>query len=665
MGIERFFIALSKKFNIVKNFKETNYDDILDAKYIYMDFNSVIHNISSGLLKELNLNNTIMEFSELNELIIKHVNEYLINFLKRFDAEKISLLYIALDGYPTFAKIIEQKKRRYVGELLEYITNYYNNNNILPNLWGKNNISPGTIFMDKMNDFLLNFKYKNINIEISTTDEKGEAEMKILDLINLLSLNNSDRVIFFSPDADVILLSMISTNFKNIDIIKYDNNKLLYSIIDITLLTQSIYDFCIGRLEKTAINELNLKKLMHDIVFIFTMFGNDFLPRCESIQTNLDIIFIIDIYLINYIDINSYILDKSTINYKVLYNYFKLLSKHEKRLLFRNAFMNMYLNYNNNNQKNFIIDLYNIKNFKNNFNNPIFGQPFNNLYDNILNFVEPQKLKFDDNKYGCLNFYLINKIKLIDLIKDYIQENEDLPLNSLITKKLNRDSLPKYEKVHPINYTSNLPKHIEMMKNMSDTEKTQYMMDNKLDKYFEIFYPVNSFLKHCIKSKHIDHNYYYLKYFNNNSLKKIVKEYLVGLEWIHEYYFSRKNLNELWYYPYSKVPLFDSIITYFTPHNIINKATLDITPYQHLLYVIPIDIDNLDKLKTLFPEKCLGEVKNFIKKNPTYFYNINKIYKSNNYNNLLDCSQSVFLNKCHLHMLDTVIDINLFKNDKF
>ena len=33
---------------------------------------------------------------------------------------------------------------------------------------------------------------------------------------------------------------------------------------------------------------MNIKKVTKDLVFIFTIFGNDFLPKCEAIQTNYD-----------------------------------------------------------------------------------------------------------------------------------------------------------------------------------------------------------------------------------------------------------------------------------------------------------------------------------------------------------------------------------------
>ena len=58
-------------------------------------------------------------------------------------------------------------------------------------------------------------------------------------------------------------------------------------------------------------------------------------------------------YLINLIN-HDYIIENSNINSKSLYHFFDLLKTHERRLLFRNAFINIYYNYNIINQINFI-----------------------------------------------------------------------------------------------------------------------------------------------------------------------------------------------------------------------------------------------------------------------------------------------------------------------
>jgi len=135
-------------------------------------------------------------------------------------------MYIALDGTPSLSKMLEQKKRRFVGDFQSQLLEPYKSTFS----WSKNNISPGTLFMNKITKFLSNIKsvinkekikeedlildldkynfYNKIKkFEYSDTNAPGEAEMKILDL--MIDLPN-EPIIFYSPDSDVILLSLIS-----------------------------------------------------------------------------------------------------------------------------------------------------------------------------------------------------------------------------------------------------------------------------------------------------------------------------------------------------------------------------------------------------------------------------------------------------------------------
>ena len=630
MGIEQFFSTISKQFNVVTIIKDTNYD-IIDIDYIFMDFNSVIHNISSSMENVDDL------------LIIENINIFLINFLKRFNLDKLKLLYIGLDGVPSFSKILEQRKRRFVGNIINSLFDKKNH-------WSKNNISPGTNFMDTLSKYLHDLKICP-NIKISDSNEIGEGEMKILDLIN--NLNPDDKVIFFSPDSDVILLSMISIN-NNIKIIKQEKKYNIYSIINISVLKEIIYKYCLERVNI----ELIFDRLIHDLVFIFSIFGNDFLPKCESINTNLDILFLIDMYLINLID-NDYIIENSNINSKSLYHFFDLLKTHERRLLFRNAFINIYNNYNIINQINFIIDLYKLKKNSSLYGTK-FGEPFYNFYNNVLSFINPIKLNIKHEKYGYLYFYLMEKNKLLNLIlntSDIIST-----INSIINVKISSyDEYSQYQPIRVNEFKSNFGRHANMIKNLTDpNERELYLIENKLDKYFKIFNPINEFFRRSIKLKKIDIDYYYKTYFNYNTEKQIVDEYLKGLRWVYQYYFIRKDIDCLWHYPYNKTPLFETIIKYYTPHNIIipiKGRILDIEPHEQLLYITPKCSD--EELNKLFPEKYIKKIKKFMLNYSKYFLENITIIKEG----MFDCSTSHFVNKCNYKLLDNIIDITEFVRD--
>ena len=80
MGIEKFFSTLYQNFNIIKNLDLNNNNKYLSGKILLLDFNSIIHNVSSNILTELN-NNDIINNLSINEIeyrIIENINKFII-----------------------------------------------------------------------------------------------------------------------------------------------------------------------------------------------------------------------------------------------------------------------------------------------------------------------------------------------------------------------------------------------------------------------------------------------------------------------------------------------------------------------------------------------------------------------------------------------------------
>ncbi len=715
MGIEKFFSTVNRNFNVTSQLDlvNTSTQDLIQTKYLLIDFNSIIHNVSSKLISELNQSRSSkysnFKVEDIDIMIIKEVNDFLITMLEKIDLNNLEYVYIGIDGVPTFAKILEQKKRRFIGDFVEKLLEKYS----LPFNWSKNNISPGTVFMDKINKYLLNIKYITKNrlikkedlilkpkdyefftkikkFSFSDSNSEGEGEMKIYDVINQLDIKNKDSIIFYSPDADVILLSMISKYSDNIQVLRYNNDSEDLSIINIKLLKTVIYDYCVERIQGSDYSDLNMKKLIKDIVFVFTIFGNDFLPKCESIQTNLDFLFLIDMYLINLLN-HGHIVSDNDIVSSVFLNYLNLMRVHEKRLLFRNSYLNVYQNYNYANQKNFLIDLFKLKNMEqsniDDFIAKKFADPFYNFYNNLLFYIDPFKIKellikSKDSKgrqFGSLNFYFLERNKLIDVIKEAL--NTVLPINSLVTVDLKEiEGEEKYEKLRYVQFQSKLKKHIMNMKDLSPRDTELYLINNKLDRYYTLFNPINEFYGNVLKTRKINETYYYQKYFNNHDRKNVVTAYLRGFRWVFNYYFNRNksSVDETWYYPYFKAPLFETIVSNYNQsvfeHSVKGKK-LEIDPLAQLLYITPIrlsDSSNPDFYK-LFAEfnsnkfvneEFVKKIKGFIEKHPQFFYNLDELYRVINTGslkkNLFDCSHSSFISKCHYQILNYVVDINQF-----
>ena len=157
MGVERFFSSVRNEFNISID-TEYPYKKI-KSKYIFIDFNSIVHVLSAHLINQYNLKkkNNLNEFE--NELI-ERIEEYLFNlFTLNAHSDELEYIYICIDGVPTMGKIYEQKKRRYMAALIAHI---YDKKNIKTQSfsWEKNNISPGTTFMKKLEDYLNNDMFR-------------------------------------------------------------------------------------------------------------------------------------------------------------------------------------------------------------------------------------------------------------------------------------------------------------------------------------------------------------------------------------------------------------------------------------------------------------------------------------------------------------------------
>ena len=296
MGIERFFSAINKNFDVV--------DEIMLGKKIkcnafLIDFNSIIHYTSSKLLNEMNkkeIETELINLDEIEDKIILEVKNYLDDLLLKVDTK---LVYIALDGVPTLAKMLEQKKRRFIGDLIDKLVSKY----ALPYNFNKSLISPGTKFMKKVITYLNNEEFQNDTI-ISDTNDTGEGEFKILDYIRK---NKIDDFVIYSPDADLIVLSMIlwtENKESKIKILRFDSNTEVLNIIHIN----SLINYFVFYQEERIKMEIEPIKFIRDLCLIFTIFGNDFLPKIEQISVNMDLYLLFDLYLINLVD-NGYILN--------------------------------------------------------------------------------------------------------------------------------------------------------------------------------------------------------------------------------------------------------------------------------------------------------------------------------------------------------------------
>ena len=264
MGIERFFSSLNRQFDVVTDLKEP-YKKI-DSTHLLIDFNSIIHNVSSKMLSDINkfkqkkLKKLDFEFTTMDtfeKVLISQVKKSILDMLTdNFVSNNLLYIMLAIDGVPSFAKMIEQKKRRYIGDLLSNLMKKFE----LPVEWSKNNISPGTKFMDLMSKGLKDKQFldkcKTIcnNLEgifVSDIYNPGEGEMKIMSCLRSLK-NTINKICVYSPDSDMILLLMLLDI--PVTLLRYDQQKSqkeeqkIFNQIDVQVFKNELINYCNSRL---------------------------------------------------------------------------------------------------------------------------------------------------------------------------------------------------------------------------------------------------------------------------------------------------------------------------------------------------------------------------------------------------------------------------------
>jgi 5'-3' exonuclease len=732
MGVERFFSSIRNEFNITIN-TEYPYKKI-HGKYFFIDFNSIIHVLSAHLINIYNLNKKTNKDDFVKDLI-NEIEKYVFDMLKlNLYNNEIEYIYVCIDGVPTMGKIYEQKKRRYMASLIQFIgeKEKISKQNFS---WAKNNISPGTIFMSNLETYLTSDKFKekikNIcpNLKeyyFSGTNEKGEGEYKI---INLIRNKINERTIVYSPDSDMIILLMMLKN-DNV-ILRYDQqysqldenfNGKQYNILYVNEFKNVLLDYIYKR--KNPYITIDNNRIINDIILIFTIFGDDFLPKLENFRVNSDIYIIIDYYILNYQD-NGYLLNNDkTIKLVSFHSFLNLLSINEKLFLQRNKLQTIYSNYNKVEKDLFSYNMYV-------FREMVFELIWKFIYENrdsfngqtvnphnIGNFINvKQFLKYIENennvdiveigKYSKRYFkYAKNKIypelKKI-FIENYINIIKYITVETFYnnTKKFNNKKIlnqynknyylieSKFEfmndfllfmyynslqmpfnmelnkeepRLNKNNFDSKLFPHKRNLLNLNDKESFLYKIEYKLDNFYNIMNPKDKFYDYYnYNDKDYENNYNKLYSINDN----VIMEYIKGIYWVTNYYFGN-SFDPTWYYKIGRTPLLSSITRYLNKNkfrdNSLNKE-LNLTPISQILFITPINYNNdiLSQVDFINYENKNKLVK-FIKDNKKFYYDLDKIYNNiiNGNSKNIDCSANVFLSKCHLHFLENEININEF-----
>ncbi len=588
----------------------------------------------------------------LSLLVIYVIGESINELIKDtfIDSDIIKMIYISIDGTPSKGKLIEQISRSYsssfVHSMNDLILNKYKYEmntmykDYNPYLfektkfeWTKYHIQPGTKFMGNLSKFLKdktflqNIVLKDFNkdlyskVILSDFREVGEGEIKLLNYIKHAIakkiLDQNDTISIYSPDADLILLSsLIPFDYIN-NIILYrhsdSNKKFKYWSIDIKKFKALLFNKLQNMSDNPIEMELEcLQRYVNDIVFVFSLFGDDFVPRISSYHASMHFDHILNCY-VHILEDNTYLTDtiNLTINNKMFRELIRYLSIYENNAMVETSLNENFENFRKWDKKGFhdILGKYD-EYWMVILNKSIVCY---NLIKNIfqrrnieveevnqqLKVLENSHSKYIDILYKDLIFQRPNRrlitsenesiileeeikkddsdlIYSLKFFKEYFVWYRQMPrLRTLVLKKNdilepeynNTNVLHKYELVKKsfikMKSCSYLNWSKKLKKNENITDKLGFIDGLKSVSRYTLPYYYFSSKLHFGKEFERSKNIYYKHKLNVNNryqLDQCIEKYLNGLMWVFYSYNSIKNpLMNFWTYGKHNAPLIQNI----------------------------------------------------------------------------------------------------------
>lgn len=709
MGVDKFYKTLTTMPIMQNIIISTNK---IKVNYLYIEINYIIYKIEKEIENDLNyllfsiiekkyddkthkiatklnfsLENTtpeqfnifFLQNDILVQIIIHNIEKYINNIITTYTTKNdIETIFISFDGIPQMSKIIEQKKRKYNDYIISEIKKIISNNSTLKNDFFENkktfehyktqlkNVLDWNMLTKKLLNHLneldiYKFAPNLINYIISNNDISGEGEKKIME--HILNINKKQGTYMIcSPDNDVILLSMLGTSIlDNTNFILLNDIENKVDLIDINTINKNFSTSIRKNKYMTSIYEIHDKNIIYDLIVIFTLFGNDFIPKMESINVyNIDMLINQYCYILSNF---GHLVNQSnslfSLNYINLFHYLENISTMEHELL---------------------VDTY-LKNNCRDYKELVKISENNSVYTAIINYVD----NVNNNKTESIYF------KKWALVVESMTENNKLSIN--ITNKSEKD-INKFFK--SILQFGNLK-----IREINSQNDNIIKSDNITGEYFDkiVIKKINLGkieINYINKKYVISYSNYYkniLQYYTNNfniigqlsdetyffpdknqldKLYHVIDKYLQGIIWIFDHYFNKNNFQyngeniSTWFYPYYKTPLLKDIInrlsSFTTPNEYINHMK-NLEKYNEQLIIKKENYINFDEqfmyinpaeiILQKFPEK-----KEFIELYPNIFVKmtpiINNMFFNDKYNNKFDCNNASYLNKCTLPFIENI-----------
>ena len=619
----------------------------------------------------------------LDKLIIGRVISTILHILKTHCVDKqIQMLYLAIDGVPSKGKLIEQRQRKFMGYIIEkykekilesykeYLLKQPDNIYLMEKFqikWPKGKIAPGTSFMVKLSSYLHSDRIQlkltegrpQMRIVISDFSEIGEGEKKIINYINKY-IKEPASIMIHSPDADMILLCMLIP-IKTIYYLQFHAQELWYNLIDIHTLKNNI-GFYINNHPKYAKAHFDTNRINCDMVFLSTLFGNDFVPKIETISVKSGFQSIMNAYLETLLELkDNYLVNSTNNKYRINFTFFKLILHKllpiENDFIKHNDLYNRYIkigliksvfDYMEITSENLVSTLNGFRSEYENLKHLIKNNQNTHYFETHTEFMDSLKkciqIKVDDQ---TANVTYLNNKQLIDLLKTNFKATKDFPrlminLDTYSTSITDKHEIMLIKK-----------KELGLGRIMNAYEKEVYKFNETLDNYQTKF---NATPLQLTQNKI---NTYYEEYFGVklSESNSVMADYLEGLLWVFSYYYNDSTYINTWYYQYERSPLLRHLVAYIdtiseddfvaVTNNLstyqVKNLKLYFTPVEQLIYVSPMVPDTI-KLLPLNYRKMIKS-----QKLSSFFIDVDKLVDKlwkEPISTEIDCHSISYLNKC-------------------
>ena len=337
MGIPSYFSYIIKNHkNIIKRLAGSQ----IPFQHLYMDCNSIIYDV----IHKLEKNNVSINETEIFENICNKIEEYI------FMIKPSNTIFIAFDGVAPFAKMEQQRTRRYKNWYLNKILNKESS-------WNTSQITPGTDFMNRLMErlkILFNLNKHKYNVPVfifSGSQDHGEGEHKLFEHMRKNNSKN-DNVIIYGLDSDLIMLSIFHRElFKNVYIFR-EAPEFIKSYVPIPIDSDSklktdepylmdIHYFMLSILDEMKCKDYDYHRI-YDYVFLCFFLGNDFLPHFPSLNIRTNGIMTLLTYYRNHIGSRRdcfLISREKNIQWNNLYIIIQNICKNEHELIMNEYFV--------------------------------------------------------------------------------------------------------------------------------------------------------------------------------------------------------------------------------------------------------------------------------------------------------------------------------------